>query len=360
MARAISRCQWFGVVAIVCLNIALWIMFLTEVPALVAASKEAQHGRPGCTNGQCPFTSYGKHHPKLGHLTLTASMPEQYTPTVHNNRRLLVIGDIHGMNTELGNLLNLAEYNSSNDHVITLGDMVNKGPDSRGVLSRLMSMNASAVRGNHEDRLLIALKAYRGRAASTHKDEVVGFRKRDKKILKVAKTLLPEQVTWLSNLPVILKAAPLNLYFVHGGLVPGVKLEKQDPWAVMNMRTLIYPQEELKRRTETLNAELDDDDVEEAQKVIPVPIDDHSGERWAKAWNRYQKSHVKEGHRRTVMYGHDAKMGFTETKYTVGLDSGCAAGGDLTALIVKAKGKKGFTYDKIQVPCKTARKRKGT
>ncbi|EFY89077.1 hypothetical protein J3459_011050 [Metarhizium acridum] len=355
----VSRHRCVPFVAVAIANVAIFIvafLYITqywelEGLAAVSNSKNRQPNPPG--------------------LTLTASVPKQYVPTVKNGRRLLVIGDIHGMNTELGNLLDLAKYDAATDHVITLGDMVNKGPDSRGVLSRLMSMNASAVRGNHEDRLLLALREHSAQAApaAEQDDTAHASRKRNRKILKVAKTLLPEQITWLAGLPVILKSPALRLYFVHGGLVPGVKLDKQDPWAVMNMRTLRYSQEELRRHDDhsSAQAELDDDDdddegseVTPAQKVVAIPIDDHSGERWDKAWNKYQRKFVKKGHRQTVMYGHDAKRGFIEGKYTVGLDSGCAAGGHLTGLIVKAKGHGGISYEKIQVPCKAARRRKET
>ncbi|OAA47017.1 Ser/Thr protein phosphatase family [Metarhizium rileyi] len=303
------------------------------------------------------------HQHELDEPALIASLPSHHIPTIQNDRRLIVIGDIHGMNTELGKLLDRAEYDPANDHVIALGDLVNKGPDSRGVLSRLMSMNASAVRGNHEDRLLLAWKKYIDQKASpTPQSDVVDQRKRDKKILKVAKNLLPQQITWLSDLPVILKATSLSLYFVHGGLVPGVRLEEQDPWAVMNMRTLKYSRDELRRREDGARAQTGqeytkDDDIT-AEKVIAVPIDDHSGERWDQAWDDYEKKHVKKSQRRSVMYGHDAKRGFTEGEYTVGLDSGCVVGGQLTGLIVRAKGNKSFSYDKIQVPCKAWKRKK--
>lgn len=313
-------------------------------------------------------------------LTLTASIPQTYLPTTHNERRLIVIGDIHGMNTELGHLLGEARYDSSHDHVVTLGDMVNKGPDSKGVLARLMTMNASAVRGNHEHHLLLALEEYNSRAAPNqdHDDppSVIETRPRNKKILKVAKTLSLEQVSWLSGLPVILKAKSLQLYFVHGGLVPGVRLQQQDPWAVMNMRSLVYPSEELRRNAESASDsnsdsdslleterdagsgqeeedEADDgghDDVD-ASKVVAIPTDDHSGEEWTRAWDRYMK-HRAESARRTVMYGHDARRGFTEGKHTVGLDTGCVRGGSLTGLIVRSDAKRGFSYTRIQVPCK--------
>ncbi|KAG6013585.1 hypothetical protein E4U54_006554 [Claviceps lovelessii] len=344
--------------------------------------------------------------PKLDHLTLMASVPHEYLPSAHNQRRLIVIGDIHGMNTELGHLLDAAQYDSSRDHVITLGDMVNKGPDSRGVLARLMAMNASAVRGNHEDRLLLALDDYNSRAAPAQyaggggggddddyngdRSRVIEARKRNKKILKVAKTLTSDQVRWLSHLPVILEAKSLQLYFVHAGLVPGVRLDKQDPWVVMNMRSLVWPEGELRRngdkainsdalpeqerdllllpheeeKEEENNGNDNDDDnvhdqdydhdnVQGASKAIAVPVDDHSGERWAKAWDRYAK-HLSKSARWTVMYGHDARQGFTEGKYAVGLDSACVRGGFLTGLIVEADSRRGapFTYTKIQVPCK--------
>ncbi|KHO00167.1 Ser/Thr protein phosphatase family [Metarhizium album ARSEF 1941] len=313
-----------------------------------------------------PHLSTLSRSPSLHDLTLIASLPMQHVPTVENGRRLLVIGDIHGMNTELGSLLDRAKYDAATDHVVALGDMVNKGPDSRGVLSRLMSLNASAVRGNHEDCLVVALKERTAAAPLVSAPDVVAnMRKcKKKKILRVADTLLPEQVAWLESLPVILKCPSLRLYFVHGGLVPGIKLGEQDPWAVMNMRTLIYPGGELRRRAKLASAptRLDDDDDDDddsnampALKVIAIPTDDHSGERWDKAWNKYQKKNVKKAHRRTVMYGHDAKRGFREGRYTVGLDSACVAGGQLTALIVTAKRDGTFSYDKVQVPCKAAR-----
>ncbi|KAG5983177.1 hypothetical protein E4U55_000613 [Claviceps digitariae] len=350
---------------------------------------------------QPPSEATRNRRPKVHHPTVIASVPHEYLPTAHNQRRLIIIGDIHGMNTELGHLLDEAHYDPSRDHVVTLGDMVNKGPDSRGVLARLMAMNASAVRGNHEDRMLLALDEYKSHAAQVgHGDDgdgngndeprVIEMRKRDKKILKVAKSLTAEQVKWLSHLPVILKAKSLHLYFVHAGLVPGVRLAKQDPWAVMNMRSLVYPREELRRRADQVfdsdglqdvlmgqqqhqeedeqqhqqqqeeeeeedenNPHHDHPTLQPTSKVIPIPIDNHSGERWAKAWDRHTTRLAKSA-RWTVLYGHDARRGFSEGKYTVGLDSACVRGGFLTGLVVEAGATKHarFRYTKVQVPCR--------
>lgn len=67
--------------------------------------------------------------------------------------RVLAIGDIHGCSRALEALL--ATVNPTpDDLVIALGDYVNRGPDSAGVLDRLVALHAShrlvALRGNHE------------------------------------------------------------------------------------------------------------------------------------------------------------------------------------------------------------------
>ncbi len=71
--------------------------------------------------------------------------------------RLLAIGDIHGCRTALDTLLDLVEPQPE-DQIITLGDYVDRGPDSCGVLDRLIDLHASgrlvALRGNHDVMML--------------------------------------------------------------------------------------------------------------------------------------------------------------------------------------------------------------
>ena len=72
--------------------------------------------------------------------------------------RLLAIGDIHGCLLQLDDLLNLVKP-TPDDVVVTLGDYVDRGPDSRGVLDRLIELKASGMqlvclRGNHEQMML--------------------------------------------------------------------------------------------------------------------------------------------------------------------------------------------------------------
>lgn len=68
--------------------------------------------------------------------------------------RLLAIGDIHGCLLQFNDLLSLVRPEPG-DQVVLLGDYVDRGPDSRGVLDRILElkrsgMNLVCLRGNHE------------------------------------------------------------------------------------------------------------------------------------------------------------------------------------------------------------------
>ncbi|MBK8092012.1 MAG: serine/threonine protein phosphatase [Verrucomicrobiaceae bacterium] len=67
--------------------------------------------------------------------------------------RTLVIGDIHGCSTALDRLLQeLAPQRE--DTLVTLGDYVDRGPDSKGVIQRLIALDSRTqlvpLIGNHE------------------------------------------------------------------------------------------------------------------------------------------------------------------------------------------------------------------
>jgi serine/threonine protein phosphatase 1 len=73
--------------------------------------------------------------------------------------RYLAIGDIHGCFRALNTLAALVPF-KADDVVITLGDYVNRGPDSCAVLDWLIAYqkrgNLVALRGNHELMMLQA------------------------------------------------------------------------------------------------------------------------------------------------------------------------------------------------------------
>jgi serine/threonine protein phosphatase 1 len=80
--------------------------------------------------------------------------------------RTLVIGDIHGCLVALDGVLNAVQI-QRDDVLITLGDYVDRGSDSKGVIDRLMEIarrqQLIPLLGNHEEMMLDArddLQAY--------------------------------------------------------------------------------------------------------------------------------------------------------------------------------------------------------
>jgi serine/threonine protein phosphatase 1 len=53
--------------------------------------------------------------------------------------RTIAIGDIHGCSAALDTLIRAIQPRQE-DCIVTLGDYINRGPDSRGVLDRLIDL----------------------------------------------------------------------------------------------------------------------------------------------------------------------------------------------------------------------------
>ena len=74
--------------------------------------------------------------------------------------RTIAIGDIHGCSAALDALLEAIRPRPE-DCIVTLGDYINRGPDSRGVIERLIELKDRCrlvpLLGNHEEMLFEAL-----------------------------------------------------------------------------------------------------------------------------------------------------------------------------------------------------------
>ena len=116
---------------------------------------------------------------------------------------------------------------------------------------------------------------------------------------------------YLQDSPISLKIPDVDgksYIVVHAGLLPGLKLEDQDPWVMMNIRN-IYKGEPMQQQDK--------------------------GKAWYKAWNKEQKKLAKANEKPTiVIYGHNAKRGLKIKKFSKALDTNCVRGGQLTALIL--------------------------
>jgi serine/threonine protein phosphatase 1 len=74
--------------------------------------------------------------------------------------RTIAIGDIHGCADEMKGLIERL-CPKPDDHLVFLGDYVDRGPDSYGVIEYLLALQDRCIctflRGNHEDMMLMAI-----------------------------------------------------------------------------------------------------------------------------------------------------------------------------------------------------------
>ena len=200
---------------------------------------------------------YGQNaRPGFKDMIQLLDLPSNLLPETGKHRRsgrLIVVGDVHGMKAALVDLLAKVDFDKKHDHLILAGDMISKGPDSPGIVDLAMKLGATGVRGNHEDRIILAhadMVAEHAVMDGPHEDEESkqdaleeeSFSHGDYKDRALVKALGEKRIKWLKACPVILRVGKLGslgeVVVVHAGLAPGVALEKQDPLNVMNMRTI--------------------------------------------------------------------------------------------------------------------------
>lgn len=202
--------------------------------------------------------------------------------------RHIIIGDIHGCLDELERLLLLAGA-GRDDVIVSVGDLVAKGPDSKGVIALARERDVRFVRGNHDEAVL------RYRRAALAGQEPPPLKKGHR---AVAESLGEQDWQYLEQGPLFMHLPQFNVLVVHAGVVPGVPVEQQRPEDLMTMRTL--------RSDGSASSKLED------------------GARWATLW---------EGPER-VIFGHDAISGLQIERFATGLDTGCVYGGSLTAVLL--------------------------
>ena len=169
---------------------------------------------------------------------------------------IYAIPDIHGQAAQLdAALARVARDGGADAPIVFLGDLVDRGPDSRAVIDRLMRGQAegrpwTVLRGNHDQMFLDFLDhgmLYPPQVASglSWPHPRLGGDATLASYGVTAPGPAPEPAEaraavpqahrdWLANLPYWLEAGPL--LFVHAGIRPGVALDRQDPDDLMWIR----------------------------------------------------------------------------------------------------------------------------
>ncbi|HJS86950.1 MAG TPA: metallophosphoesterase family protein [Acetobacteraceae bacterium] len=165
-------------------------------------------------------------------------------------RRVYAIGDIHGCLAQLNALheaiaADLAARPAAAPLLVHIGDYVDRGPDSAGVIERLRHGPPIAgvptvnLKGNHEQTMMEALAGER--AAGTDwlfhggKLALASYGIDPDGPREAWKTAVPEtHLAFLQGLTMMHREG--GYLFVHAGIRPGVPLEEQAPEDLLRIR----------------------------------------------------------------------------------------------------------------------------
>ncbi|MDR2195585.1 MAG: symmetrical bis(5'-nucleosyl)-tetraphosphatase [Gallionellaceae bacterium] len=124
------------------------------------------------------------------------------------------IGDVQGCHDALQQLLTRVRFDPAADRLWFVGDLVNRGPDSPGVLRLVKSLGGSAITvlGNHDLHLLAVAEGATHRHHSDTLDDVLNAPDRD------------ELLDWLRRRPLL--HTENEYVLVHAGLLPAWSAQK--------------------------------------------------------------------------------------------------------------------------------------
>jgi len=243
-------------------------------------------------------------------------------------KRRIFIGDVQGCREPLERLLSKLGFEPSGDRLFMTGDLVNRGPDSLGVLRLLKRLGARSVLGNHDAHLL---DLARGRAPD--------YRPQPQELKDVQFIRTQEDgaelIAWVESFPALLHLKDVVL--VHAAIRPG--------WGPLKQAARLLNRRLFEGHAAGRSA-LDDEDLHFA---LTARFCDPSGRQAPQDWpppgppyvNWVELLEVRE----TVVFGHFARQGLLQRPGIRGLDSGCVHGGALTAWIAEE--------DRLEsVPCR--------
>lgn len=214
--------------------------------------------------------------------------------------REILIGDVHGCLKELQQLIEAVDP-TRDDTVVFLGDLMDKGPDTVGVIRYVLQLrdrcHVVVLRGNHEDA---HIRYWQGGNRDHFCADVMA---------QTERMMTEQEKRYIATLPMAYRLANGDLA-VHGGIpltmttTPELLTHKQ-AFPVMRTRYV------------------------DGETLEPLMWNDTRPNRvfWATLYDG------RFGH---VWFGHEIHDAATEYRHATCIDTGCFKGGALTAVILKA------------------------
>jgi len=272
---------------------------------------------------------------------------------------MYLIGDVQGCNEALGRLLDTIGFSPSRDTLYLLGDLVNRGPDSLGVLRRLMALDDAArpLLGNHDLHLLAAAHGVRPPSRkdtfsdilqAADRSALLGWVARqplarhERGVLMVHAGVLPawsadQTLSLAGELESVLRSPELPgfLRLMYGNLP---KSWHDGLQGMDRLRVIVNALTRL--RFCTADGEMEFNSTDAADQPPPgyLPWFDVPGRRSADT---------------PVAFGHWSTLGWKSRPDLISLDTGCVWGGCLSAVRLGADATQ---RELIQVKCPQAQK----
>lgn len=239
--------------------------------------------------------------------------------------RTIVIGDVHGCLSELKALLGFLDL-APEDRLVYAGDLVDKGPDSPGVVrfvqehAAKVGYSITLVKGNHEEKHERFRKALReGRTPKFSKVE---------ELASITEGLSEQDVAFLDS-AVLWTAVPGGIV-VHAGVPPCMKTLPPLDGATLTRKERDFQQQLLRVRH-----------VSSSGYMLPMGAEKEGDPFWA---------NVYDGRFGVVYFGHQPYKEITHFPHAVGLDTGCVFGYLLSSAVLTEDGGVHF----VSVPAEKA------
>lgn len=143
------------------------------------------------------------------------------------------IGDVHGeiakLETLLGSIRDDARARGDEHKIVFLGDLIDRGADSRGVVATAMRLvnleGAIAIRGNHEELMLHAYGHDESAglyhwAVNGGDETIASYKAVNGETDHWRDAIDDHHIAWLRGLPTLWRDEARKIAFVHGGIDP--------------------------------------------------------------------------------------------------------------------------------------------
>ena len=276
-----------------------------------------------------------------------------------------LIGDIQGCDEALVRLLDHIAFSPSKDSLYVLGDLVNRGPDSVGVLRRLRALDGAAhcLLGNHDLHLLAVAQG----ARKAHRNDTLDS------VLQAPDCAV--LLHWLSHQSMAMAIAHegVRVLMVHAGVLPAWTFEQTLAHAG-EVQTVLRGADGGAFLAQMYSNLPDQwDEALTGFDRLRVIVNALTRLRFCDAQGRMEFA-TKEGlaaaptgytpwfdapNRRTaadtVAFGHWSTLGWLDRSDVFSMDTGCVWGGCLSALRLDAPDGQGrLQHTLLQVPCAQA------